>query len=75
MKINMTHNENIVTFDDIARHLELEDERLEVAKPSTHAYAAESGSGKVSGFKRKRNHKFNNKEKETDQALKRAKTF
>jgi len=31
MNINMTHNENIVTFDDIARHLELKDERLKAA--------------------------------------------
>ena len=33
MKVNMTHNESIKTFADIARHLELEDERLESAKP------------------------------------------
>ena len=30
--MNMTHNENIKAFDDIMRHLELEDERLETAK-------------------------------------------
>ncbi|KAK0597315.1 hypothetical protein LWI29_023992 [Acer saccharum] len=34
MKINMTHNDNIKTFDDISRHVELEDERLEAAKAS-----------------------------------------
>ena len=32
MKVNMTHNESIKTFADIAHHLELEDERLESAK-------------------------------------------
>ncbi|KAI9197988.1 hypothetical protein LWI28_008112 [Acer negundo] len=34
MKINMTHNDNIKTFDDISRHVELEDVRLEIAKAS-----------------------------------------
>ena len=29
MKVNLTHNENIVIFNDVAKHLELEDERLE----------------------------------------------
>ena len=33
MKINMTHNDNIQTFVDISRHLELEDERLQAANP------------------------------------------
>ena len=51
----MTHNENIKTFADIARHLELEDERLETAKPDAQAYVAASSSNNVSGFKRKIN--------------------
>ena len=50
MKINMTHNDNIKTFDDIARHVELEDERLEVAKASGQLYMAESSKRK--GWKR-----------------------
>ena len=58
MKINMTHNDNIKTFDDIARHLELEDERLEAAKSSGQAYVAESNPRRASGFKRKGNQKF-----------------
>ena len=51
----MTHNENIKTFADIARHLELEDERLEAAKPDAQAYVAALSSNHVSSFKRKRN--------------------
>ena len=55
MKVNITHNENIKTFADIARHLELEDERLEAVKPDAQAYVAASSSNNVSGFKRLRN--------------------
>lgn len=32
MKVNVTHNECIIIFDDVSTHLELEDERLEAAK-------------------------------------------
>ncbi|KAK0587377.1 hypothetical protein LWI29_021811 [Acer saccharum] len=53
MKINMTHNDNIKTFDDISRHVELEDERLEAAKASGQLYMAESSKRKTKGFKRK----------------------
>ncbi|XP_044503424.1 uncharacterized protein LOC123224005 [Mangifera indica] len=49
MKVNMTHNDNIRTFDDIARHLELEAERLESAGLNAQAYVAESSSKKFSG--------------------------
>ena len=28
LKINLTHNDNIKTFDDVARHVELEEDRL-----------------------------------------------
>ena len=41
MVINMTHNENVKTFDDLSRHLELEDDRL---KASNATKAAKSGS-------------------------------
>ena len=50
MKVNMTHNENIKTFVDIARHLKLEDERLEAAKPDAQAYVVASSSKNVPGF-------------------------
>ena len=51
MKVNMTHNEIIKTFADIARHLELEDEHLEAAKPDAQAYVTASNSKNISGFK------------------------
>ena len=54
MKQNMTHNENVKTFEDVSRHLELEAERLEAARPNGSAMVAESGSRKTSGSKRKR---------------------
>ena len=52
MKINMTHNDNIKTFDDIVRYLELEDECLQAAGISNKAYVTKSGS-KKSFHKRK----------------------
>jgi hypothetical protein len=33
MSQNMTHNKNIKTFEDVACHLKLEAERIEIAKP------------------------------------------
>ena len=66
MEENMTNNENINTFADIARHLELEDERLDAAKPDAQAYVASSSSKNVLGFKRKGNfQKFKGKGKRT----------
>ncbi|GAV81952.1 UBN2_2 domain-containing protein, partial [Cephalotus follicularis] len=50
MKINFAHNDNIKTFDDIEHHLELENECLEAAKSSSHAYAAETNSCRASGL-------------------------
>ena len=50
--MNMTHNDNIRTFDDIAHHLELEAKRLEAARPNAQAYVTESSSKKFSGYKR-----------------------
>ena len=45
MKVNMTHNESVKTFNDIEHHLELEAEGLEAAKLSY--YMADSGSSKA----------------------------
>ncbi|KAL1219683.1 Retrovirus-related Pol polyprotein from transposon TNT 1-94 [Cardamine amara subsp. amara] len=59
MKIQMTHNDNVKTFEDISRDLELEDERLEVARPFNEANYASSSSG----MKRKRGN-FGNKASE-----------
>ncbi|CAA7035581.1 unnamed protein product [Microthlaspi erraticum] len=60
MRMQMTHNVNVKTFEDISRHLELEDERLEAAKPFNEANYANSNSG----LKRKRG---NNGNKAPDQ--------
>ena len=53
MCLNLTHNENIKTFDDVACHLELEAERLEAAKPISSVHLAETSSHKASRPKRK----------------------
>ena len=53
MSQNMTHNENIKSFDDVARHLELEAKRLEAAKPNGSIYMAETNSRRASKPKRK----------------------
>ena len=36
------HNDNIKTFDDVGRHVELEEDRLLVDKPYEEAYMIES---------------------------------
>ena len=48
MKVNLTNNESIKTFNDIARHVELEDKRLSAAKIQGQAFMAESNSRKAS---------------------------
>ena len=53
MSQNMTHNENIKSFDDVARHLELEAKFLEAAKPNGSVYIAETNSCRASRPKRK----------------------
>ena len=50
---NLTHNENIKTFDDVARHLELKAERFKVAKPINSMHMAETSLCKASRPKRK----------------------
>ena len=62
----MTHNESVKNFDDMVRHLELEAERLVVARLNEQAYVAESSSRKTSGFKC--NRKFFKKNKKFDDA-------
>ena len=42
MCIYLTHNDNIKTFDDVARHVKLEEDRLLVDKPYGEAYMTES---------------------------------
>ena len=53
MKIHLTHNENIKTLEDAMRHLELEENHLEAAKPSIDVYMAGPSSHGGSGQKRK----------------------
>ena len=55
MRLNMMHNENIKTFDDLSHHLELEVECLEAAKANGSSYTAQSSSRKPSRPKRKNN--------------------
>ena len=50
---NLTHNENIKTFDDVTHHLELEAKRLEAAKPISSVHMAETSLRKASRPKRK----------------------
>ena len=38
MKMHLTHNANIRTLEDVMRHLELEEDCLKAAKPSTDVY-------------------------------------
>lgn len=44
MKVNLTYNNIIKTFDDTACHLELEEDRIEVAGPMTDVYMIGSSS-------------------------------
>ena len=38
MRVNLTHNENIKCFDDVARHVELEEDRLHAEKPINEVF-------------------------------------
>ena len=53
MRANLTHNENIKTFDDVARHVELEEDRLLSEKPANEAFITESKSRGAKGSRRK----------------------
>ena len=52
MHVNLTHNDNIKTFDDVACHVELEEDRLLVEKPVQKAFMAENKSRGAQGSKR-----------------------
>lgn len=66
IKVKITHNENIKTFKDIEHHLELEVKPLEAAKLFYIVFMAKSSSYNASGFKHKREHKYNQKGKGLD---------
>jgi hypothetical protein len=42
MRVNLTHNDNIKTFDDVARHVELEEDRFHAKKPINKAFIFET---------------------------------
>jgi len=42
MRVNLTHNDNIKTFDDVARHVELEEDRLHTGKLINEAFISET---------------------------------
>ena len=44
MRVNLTHNDNIKTFDDVALHVELEKDRLLAEKPVQVAFMIENKS-------------------------------
>ena len=50
MYVNLTHNNNIKTFDDVARHVELEKDRLIAEKPVQEAFMIENKSRGAQGF-------------------------
>ena len=53
LRINLTYNDNIKTFDDVA-HVELEEDRLCAEKPNGEAYMTESKKTGASGSGRKK---------------------
>jgi hypothetical protein len=42
MRVNLTHNDNIKTFDYVARHIELEEDRLHAEKLVNEAFIYET---------------------------------
>ena len=73
MKVNITHNESIKTFNDVTHHVELEDERICAAKIQGQTFVAESNSRKASGLKKKGLWKKNKKGKDFEPKTKRNK--
>ena len=51
--INLTHSDNIKTFDDVARHVKLEEDCLLANKPYGVAYMTQSK--KIGAFGSRRN--------------------
>jgi hypothetical protein len=54
MRVNLTHNDNIKTFDDVARHVELEEDRLHAEKPINKAFISETKMRGAYGSKYKK---------------------
>ena len=49
MHVNLTHNDNIKTFDDVARQVELEEDRFLAEKPDQEAFMTENKSRGAQG--------------------------
>ena len=49
MRVNLTHNDNIKTFDDVARHVELEEDLLFAEKPVQEVFMTENKSRGAQG--------------------------
>jgi hypothetical protein len=54
MSVNLTHNDNIKTFDDVAHHVELEEDRLHAEKPINEAFISETKMRGAYGSKYKK---------------------
>jgi len=54
MRVNLTHNDNIKTFDDVARHVELEEDRLHAKKPINEVFIFKTKMCGAYGFKYKK---------------------
>ena len=44
MHVNFTHNDNIKTFDDVVRHVEVKKDRLFTRKPIQEVFMTENKS-------------------------------
>jgi len=54
IRVNLTHNDNIKIFDDVARHVELEEDRLLAEKPINKAFIYETKMQGSYGSKHKK---------------------
>jgi hypothetical protein len=54
MRVNLTSNDNIKIFDDVARHVELEEDQLLTKKPVNEAFIFETKMRGAYGSKRKK---------------------
>ena len=54
IRVNLTHNDNIKIFDDVARHVELEEDRLLAEKPINKAFISETKMQGSYGSKHKK---------------------
>jgi len=54
MRVNLTHNDNIKIFDDVAHHVELEEDRLHAEKPVNEPFIFETKMRGAYGSKYKK---------------------